>query len=447
VFAYLKGELAEEEKRGFEEALSHGASLRAELEQSRELLALLDVANEQTIVRLVHVTIRKAIECGATDIHLVPGSDRMMVSFRVDGQLQEVMRLSRAVCQPTIDRWKLMSDCSLLERKLPQQGRVRLTWDEKEYDARVTVVPTAAGERVTVRLRDRSRVLAGLGELGFSPASLAAVQRLARQPAGFVAAAGPAGSGRTTLLYSMLLETRAEGGEQSSIMTIEDPIEYLFEEFSQTALRPEVGLTYAAAIRAVAQSDPDAVLVGALRDRESAERALELAVTGRRVLAALVASSALGVVQNLRAMGVEPFLLAQSLAGAVGQRLVRQICPACVRDYLPSPAALETLGLSPDEDGPFRRGAGCEACRQTGYQGRIGLFEVLEVDDAVRRMIVEDAPIETLRRETFGRTGGSLWDDGREKARQGLTTVEEVTRVLFDYPQPALEPRVLDIRP
>jgi type II secretory ATPase GspE/PulE/Tfp pilus assembly ATPase PilB-like protein len=373
-----------------------------------------------------------------------------MVSFRVDGQLQEVMRLSRAVCQATIDRWKVMSDCSLMERKLPQQGRVRLTWDEKEYDAHVTFVPTAAGERVTVRLRDRSRVLAGLGELGLSPVLLAAVQRLARQPAGFVAAAGPAGSGRTTLLYSMLLDARAAGGEvgtpsapahprpERSIMTVEDPIEYAFEEFSQTSLRPEVGLTCAAALRAIAQSDPDVVLVGALRDRESAERALELAMAGRHVLAALTGSSAIGVVASLRAMGVEPFLLAQTLSGAVGQRLVRRVCPACVRDYLPYPPALEAIGFSPDEDGPFRRGAGCEACRQTGYQGRIGLFEVFEVDDAVRRLIVEDAPIETLRRETFGRTGGSLWDDGREKVRRGITTVEEVARALFDTPQPEL---------
>lgn len=445
VLAYLKDELSEEEQREFEERLADSPELRAMLERSRGVLDLLSAANEKRILRIVHSTIQQAIDRGATAIHHYHGHEEVMVQLRIDGQLQELTRFPKAIHEPVVNRWKIMSDCSLTERQLPQAGHIGIAHRGKEYNLRVTFVPTVHGERVTAGVMAKSRWIE-LDHLGLSTSQVETVRRLIRSPAGLIPLAGPVAGGKTTLLYAMLLELRASSPDARNLMTVEDPVAYAFEGISQTSVSPQAGLTCAAALRAISQSDPDVVLVDPLRDRESAELALEMAVAGRLMLATLVASSALAVVQNLRAMGVEPFLLAQALAGVVGQRLVRRVCPECVREYLPSSAALETIGFSPDEDGPFRRGAGCEACRQTGYAGRIGLFEVLEVDDTLRRLIADGAPMETLRRETLGRAGGSLWDDGREKVRQGLTTVEEVTRVLFDYPQPALEPRGLSIR-
>jgi type II secretory ATPase GspE/PulE/Tfp pilus assembly ATPase PilB-like protein len=239
----------------------------------------------------------------------------------------------------------------------------------------------------------------------------------------------------------MLLGIRAEG-PAANIMTVEDPVEYSLDilrredVISQTSIDYSAGLTFARALRSILRSDPDVVLVGDLPDRETAELALRMAMTGRRVLASLTADSALGGIQRLKEMGIDPSTIAHALAGVISQRLVRQPCPHCLIDDEPDPEALQQLELSM-ADGPFRRGAGCAACRQTGYSGRTVLSEVLELDDAVRRRIVGNAPPETLWRETFGRTGGSLWEDAREKVRRQLTTVEEVTRTLFDYPFPA----------
>ncbi len=222
-------------------------------------------------------------------------------------------------------------------------------------------------------------------------------------------------------------------------MTVEDPVECALPGISQTSVNRNVGLTYPAALRAFLRSDADVVMLGGLRDLETLELAAEITITGRLLLSVLHVSSAIGVIQRLREIGLAPFLTAQALAGAVGQRLVRKVCSECVTEYEPSPDDLQKAGLSPIEDGPFRRGAGCAACGNTGFQGRVGLFEVLEVPDRLRPLIAENAPYETLWRETFGRTGGSLWDDARDKVRAGLTTVEEVTWTLFDYPRLAPE--------
>jgi type II secretory ATPase GspE/PulE/Tfp pilus assembly ATPase PilB-like protein len=432
--AYLRSEMNDAEKHAFEEALTQSAELRAELERTRALLDAMDASGELSIVRAVNDMIIAAIERHASDIHIVPARNGLTVNLRIGGHLHERGRLPKEMQQAVVDRWKVMADMNLNERRVPQDGRIPIRKDGKDYDLRVNIMPTVYGERVTAHITNRSEVLPGLDKLGLSPAQMGAVRRLVRRPSGLVFAAGRGDSGRSTLLYSVLQDILS--GERKNIMTIEDPVKMTLEGVSQTSVNKKAGLVFSDALRALLRSDPDVVYCGEIPDAETAEAAVELAQRGRLVLSALNASSALGVVQRLRDMGIEPFLIAETLAGAVGQRLVRKVCPACVTEYDPSPDDLQKAGLSLLEDGPFRRGAGCALCGDTGFRGRVALFEVLEVDHTVRRLIAEGATGETLWQESFGRTGGSLWDDARQKVREGLTTVEEAPWALFDYPQP-----------
>jgi type II secretory ATPase GspE/PulE/Tfp pilus assembly ATPase PilB-like protein len=443
VVAYLKGELEGEEKEAFEAELERSPQARAELEKHREVLDLLEAATDERIIKIVHGTLRSAFDEGASDVHVVPerqpdGTLAAVVYFRLHGQLHEVERHPNELRHSIVDRWKIMSECSLKEHKLLQEGHIGVLYHDRNYEVRVTVIPTIHGERVAARILPQSSLHADLASLGLSTGQLETVRRWTRRPSGLVVVAGPIGSGKTTLLYSMLLEIHAQD-PHTNLMTVEDPVEFILsgERISQTSVDRHAGLTFANALRGVLRSDPDLVLVGDLPDRETAELALRTAMTGRRVLTSLVANSALGGLQRLKEMSVDPAGIAQATAGVISQRLVRQPCPECATQDEPPPAALERLGLSP-ADGPFRRGAGCAACRQTGYGGRVALTELLELDDSVRRRLVENAPMETLWQETLGQSGRSLWDDAREKIRQGLTTVEEVTRALFDYPYPAV---------
>lgn len=435
VLAFLKGELSDEEKKTFEETLARSAELRAELERSRELLELMEAASEKAVVERVNRQAREALDRGASDIHIIPGVHETVVYLRIDGALEELERLPRELTPPVIDRWKVISDCSVNERQLPQDGRIAITRDDRDYDLRVMVVPTVLGERVTVRILFKAGEVVPLDRLGFSPPQLEALRRLIRRPNGFVAMAGPVGSGKTTTLYAMLLDLQTSDRPRANIMTVEEPVEYVLDGISQTRVNRQVGLGYATALRAVFRSDLDVLMVADLPDRETAELALQMAATGHLVLAQITTSSSLSTVRRLRDTGIDPFLIAQTLAGAAAQRLVRKICGTCVAEYEPPSMALQRLGLTP-ADGPFRRGKGCEACRHSGYKGRAAVYEILEVTDELRPLIAGDAPIEALWRETFGRRGGSLWEDAREKVRRGVTTVEEVARVLFDYPHP-----------
>jgi type II secretory ATPase GspE/PulE/Tfp pilus assembly ATPase PilB-like protein len=435
VLAFLKGELSDEEKKAFEESLARSTELRAELERSRELLDLMEAASEKATVHRVFEQIRRAIERGASDIHVIPGLHEGTVFLRIDGALQELERIPKEQYLPVIDRWKVMADCSLTERQLPQEGRIAIHSEgqDKDFDLRVMIMPTVLGERVTARVLLKSGEIVELDKLGFSGAQLEVMRRLVGLPNGVVAVAGPPGSGKTTTLYGMLLHLQRPERTRANIMTVEEPVEFVLDGISQTRVNRRTGLTYATALRAVLRSDLDVVMIGDLPDRETAELALQMASTGHLVLAHYTASSALGAIVRLRETVVEPFLVAQTLTGVVSQRLARHICSGCVEEYEPSSTPLKRLGLTP-ADGPFHRGAGCEACRKSGYRGRIVLCEILVVDPPLSQLIADGAPLETLWQESFGRAGGSLWDDAREKVRQGLTTVEEVVRVLFDYP-------------
>ncbi len=440
VLAFLKGEMTGEERTAFEETLVRSAELRAELERSRELLGVLEVASEKSLVLRVNAMIVRAIERGASDIHVVPDRDETLVSIRVDGVLHEAERVPKAMHQSVVDRWKVMADMHLQERRLPQDGRIPVRTNERDFDLRVSVLPTLYGERVTARILDRSHVLVGLDNLGLSEAQQNVLMRLARRPSGLVVAGGRAGTGKTTVLYSLLwyirevssISVSAGDSLRANIMTVEDPVELQLSGVSQTAVNDKAGLTYASALRGVFRSDPDVIYCAATRDLEVAELLAELATTGHTVLTALNVSGAVEVIVRLRDMGVERFLIADMLAGASGQRLARKICPDCREDYAPDPEHLRAAGLSTSNDGPFTRGKGCEKCGGLGYRGRTLLLEAFETDANLRRLIADDAPSDALWAAAFG-AGDSLWDDARGKIRAGVTTVEEAARVLFDY--------------
>jgi type II secretory ATPase GspE/PulE/Tfp pilus assembly ATPase PilB-like protein len=434
VLAFLKGELSEEEKKSFEESLARSSELRVELERSRELLDLMEAASEKATVHRVDQQIQQAIERGASDIHVIPGLHDGTVFLRIDGALQVLERIPKEQFPPVVDRWKVMADCSLTERQLPQEGRVAIASEGKEYDLRVTVMPTVLGERVTVRILFKADNVPDLARLGFEGAQREALRRVTWQPSGFVAVTGPHGSGKTTTLYAILQDLLAPERPRGNIMTVEEPVEYVLDGISQTRVNRRIGLTYAAALRAVLHSDLDVVMIADLSDRETAELAFELAATGHLVLTQLTAKSSLGAIARLRELGVDSFLIAQTLAGAISQRLMRRICRECQAEYEPPAASLQRLGLTA-ADGPFRRGTGCPACENRGYRGRLAVYEILEVDEPLRQLIADDAPVEALWQATFGPKGGSLWDDAREKVRLGLTTVEEALRVLFDHPR------------
>jgi type II secretory ATPase GspE/PulE/Tfp pilus assembly ATPase PilB-like protein len=435
--AYLKGEMCEDERREFEEELTRSEDLRAALESGRELLDLLAAAGEEAVVNQVNQMIQEAIRARASDIHIVGLPDEVQISFRIDGRLQEWTRFDKELQRPFVDRCKVIAVMNVGERQIPQVGRVPVRYEGVSYDVRISTMPTTLGERVTMRLLNQNNALLGLDWLGLNEGQRAAIGRILDSQRGFVLVGGFTGHGKTTLLYAMLMAINGPGRPQRSIMTIEEPTKALpLPGASQTWVNRKAGLTFATGLRSMQSCDADVAYASELRNLETAEIALEMALKGQLVLTQLHVSSAIMTIQRLREMGLENFLLSYTLRGAVGVRLVRRVCRECQEEYMPAPDDLRKAGLSPAEDGPFRRGKGCAVCRNTGYQGRLGLFEVLEVDDVVRRGIMDRAPLDKIWSDAFGRRGGSLWDDARDKVRQGLTTVEEVVWALSDYPHP-----------
>lgn len=445
--AYLRGEMDEGTRDTFEEELTRSEELRAELERSRELLEVLDAANEEATVRAVNACLQEAIKLRASDIHLLVSREesdpdgavspeRVEIWFRIDGRLQEWAHFPKERHLPMVNRWKVMSEMNIAEQRLPQDGRIAVRYEGKPYDVRVCVLPCVTGERITARILDRNNVLLGLDRLGLTPLQIAALKRIIDCPRGMALVGGFEGAGKTTLLYSLLSEVSRPPHPRRNCLSIEDPVEYLLPGVTQARVHRGVGMTFEAGLRSILRSDPEVVYCSQMRSLECAELCVELALTSALVLSQLHVSSALMLVQRLREMGVVNFLIGYTLQGAIGVRLVRRVCPDCRIEYIPSQEELRKAGFSATEDGPFVKGAGCATCRNTGFLGRIGLFEVLELDQNVRRMIVEEVHLDTIWYETFGRSGGSLWDDARDKVRQGLTTVEEVTWALADYPHP-----------
>ncbi|MGH7334190.1 MAG: GspE/PulE family protein [Candidatus Rokuibacteriota bacterium] len=384
-----------------------------------------DLANQPPVVRYVNLLIHEAYEAGASDIHLESTREGLVARFRIDGVLVPALEPPGRMDRAVVSRVKLLADLDIAERRRPQDGRIRVRLKDRELDLRVSTVPTALGESVALRLLERGGGAIALGVLGLPAGLLAPIQRLAQKPHGMILVTGPTGSGKTTTLYAAL-GLRSAAAEK--IITLEDPVEYTLAGVTQVPVHVQTGVTFASMLRSILRQDPDVVLVGEMRDAETAELAVQAALTGHVVFSTLHTNDALGAIPRLLDLGVAPFLVSATLEAVLAQRLVRRICDECREPYVPEPHAVALLH-PPQPPPPFTHGRGCAACRGTGYRGRIGLFELLVLTDEVRETIVAEPS--RRRIEELARADGMvpLRADGWAKVVAGITTVEEVLRV------------------
>jgi general secretion pathway protein E len=387
---------------------------------------LRDMAFEAPVVRLVNLLIENAIGLEASDIHIEPFEDTLRVRYRLDGLLYEQEAPPRRLQSAVTSRIKIMSEMNIAERRLPQDGRIRVTLHGRRVDIRVSTIPTVHGESIVMRLLDRSSVFLPLEKLGFPPVMQKQFEALIRRPNGILLVTGPTGSGKTTTLYAALDKINSP---ELKILTVEDPVEYQLKGVNQIPVKAKVGLTFASGLRHIVRQDPDVILVGEIRDLETAEISIQAALTGHLVFSTLHTNDAPAAITRLQDMGVEPYLVASVLEGVLAQRLVRRICQACRTPEMPSQADLEALGLSVPLDRPLYRGKGCEECRGTGYRGRSGIYELFPITEDVRSLILRRASSREIRRLAIDSGMVTLRLDGWAKACDGLTTIEEILRV------------------
>jgi type II secretion system protein E len=388
---------------------------------------LRDMAFEAPVVRVVNLLIENAIGAEASDIHVEPFEDVLRVRYRIDGVLYDQESPPRRLQAAVTSRIKLMAEMNIAERRLPQDGRVRVSIQGRRVDIRVSTVPTVHGESIVMRLLDRTTIFLPLEHLGFAPEIETQIERLIRRPHGILLVTGPTGSGKTTTLYAALDKINAP---DKKIITIEDPVEYQLKGVNQIPVKPKIGLTFATGLRHIVRQDPDVIMVGEIRDLETAEIAIQAALTGHLVFSTLHTNDAPGAITRLQDMGAEPYLISSVLTGALAQRLVRRVCQRCRTPYEPEPADLIALGLTPaDARRPLFRGAGCTECRGTGYRGRSGIYELFTVDEEVRSLILRRAATSEIRRYAVEHGMLTLRADGWAKARAGMTTIDEVLRV------------------
>ena len=411
-----------------ETAASEPESGAPPVEDADDLEHLRDMASEAPVIRLVNGLIARAVERGASDIHLEPAEKEFRARYRLDGVLHPVEAPPRDWQAAIISRVKLMAKLNIAERRLPQDGRIQLKILGREVDLRVSTLPTLHGESVVMRLLDRSESdRYELSALGFPEDLLHRMEHFSSLPYGMFLVTGPTGSGKSTTLYSAL---KGINTSERKIITIEDPVEYQIDGVNQIHVNPQIGLTFASGLRHIVRQDPDVIMVGEIRDRETAEIAIRAALTGHLVLSTLHTNDAPSAITRLSDMGVENYLLTSSLVAVLAQRLVRVICSQCKREERVTGAWLRSLGLvtSGAEQRIFR-GAGCEACAHTGFRGRVGIFELMEIDEEIRKGILANADSSSLARSARARGMRTLPEDGWRKVLAGVTTPEEVLRV------------------
>ena len=417
---YGKGGKVEEVVRAIIETKDEGVSEEAEVR------VLEQMAEETPVIKLVNLLVSQAIKERASDIHLEPAEEHLAVRFRIDGVMRNINPIPKHLQGAIISRIKILSKMDIAEKRKPQDGRIQAKIEAKDIDIRVSTYPTVYGENVVLRILDKTSFLLGLPQLGFSAEEMKRFLKIIKRPYGIILVTGPTGSGKTTTLYAALNEINSV---EQNIITIEDPIEYEIPLIRQSQVNPKAGLTFATGLRSILRQDPDVIMVGEVRDVETAEIAIQSALTGHLVFSTLHTNDAPGALTRLEDMGVEPFLVASSVVAILAQRLVRMLCEKCKQPYTPSAEILQEFGIQTKEKLTFYKPKGCRLCEDIGYKGRMAIFELLEVSEEVKRLVLIKASSgeikEVARRE--GMT--TLWEDGLKKIKTGVTSLEEVAKV------------------
>ena len=398
-----------------------------EEESTINLGVTLGESKKAPIVKIVDLMIAQALKRRASDIHIEPEEKKMRVRYRIDGELYDAFNLSKTNQNAVLARLKIISGLNITESRLPQDGRFKIRMENKEIDFRVSALPTIFGQKFVLRILDKTNINIGLENLGFSKRSLSLFEQAVNKPYGMILVTGPTGSGKSTTLYSVLSRLNTP---DRNIITVEDPVEYQVEGITQIQTNSEIGLTFASGLRSLLRQSPDVIMIGEIRDSETADIAVKAALTGQMVLSTLHTNDAVGIISRLVDMGVEPFLIASSVIMACAQRLMRSICPRCKEATELPKDIINKLGLKIDKNTVFYKAKGCDYCNNTGYFGRIGILEVMDVNDELRDMIIKKTPIEDIRNYAVAKCGMiTLRDDAILKLSQGVTTLEEVMRV------------------
>jgi general secretion pathway protein E len=398
------------------------ASLAEQIEQTEDLL---EQEDDAPIIRLINAILGEAIKENASDIHVETFEKRLVIRFRIDGILREMVQPKRELAALLVSRIKVMAKLDIAEKRVPQDGRISLRVGGREVDIRVSTLPSANGERVVMRLLDKQAGRLTLQHLGMSERDRTLMTEAVKKPHGIILVTGPTGSGKTTTLYASLVSLN-DGTR--NILTVEDPIEYHLEGIGQTQVNAKVEMTFARGLRAILRQDPDVVMIGEIRDKETAEIAVQASLTGHLVLSTLHTNTAIGSVTRLVDMGIEPFLLSSSLLGVLAQRLVRVLCPSCKQPYQADAAECALVGADPAAPPTLHHAVGCAECRQLGYRGRTGIYELVMFDDALRTLVHNGASEQEMTQHAR-QFGPSIRDDGMRRVREGATTLEEVLRV------------------
>ncbi len=415
------------------EGQSSMGNIVAEVEPDQEdhdesIEQLKDMASEAPVIRLVNLIIQRAVEARASDIHIEPFENRLKIRYRIDGVLQDGEAPPVHMTAAVISRLKIMARLNIAERRLPQDGRIEQKIQGHDLDIRLSTVPTMHGESVVMRLLNRESVILDLDALGFTGETRSRLQQVLAAASGMLMVTGPTGSGKTTTLYTALnlLNTASR-----KLITVEDPVEYQLEGVNQIQVQPVIGLSFANALRAIVRQDPDVIMVGEMRDLETARICVQSSLTGHMVLSTLHTNDAPSSITRLLEMGVEDYLLTATLNAVIGQRLVRKLCTHCREAYRPSDEVIRELQLQPDAEGQIRlyRSAGCSQCNNSGYHGRIAIHELLLMNEEIRRLVMARADVAQIREASCAGGMHTLYDDGRLKAQQGITNMEEVIRV------------------
>ncbi|MDI6829444.1 MAG: type II secretion system ATPase GspE [Armatimonadota bacterium] len=422
------GQYEADEIKNFVQQATTDLELTSDDDDQEDIDEVRRQSHQAPIIRMVNMLLTQAVRKKASDIHIEPRRSTVDIRYRIDGELHLAKSLPKSLHPPISSRIKIMSELDISERRLPQDGRITFRLDGRNIDIRVSTSPTLYGERIVLRILDRSEGLIPLEKLGFSPRDLEVFKSLISQPYGIILVTGPTGSGKTTTLYAALNELKSE---HTNIMTVEDPIEYELEGINQTNVHHRIGLTFANQLRAILRQDPDIVFVGEIRDAETADVAFRAALTGHLVFSTLHANDAPSSITRLIDMDVEPFLVSSAIIGVLAQRLVRVLCPDCKEPYEPDSQIKEMLGLKPDEKITIYRAVGCRNCDSTGYKGRTSIRETMVMTDEIRRLTINKASATEIRCAALASGMVTMRQDGANKVLAGITTIEEVQRKIF----------------